>query len=101
MGPISFTLIIKAFPAPIFTKLANAQQHYVQICYTEYHPTLAMNVGIMNEIILGPSVKHGFHCGSRERMKHFQSSSTLAHPKGGAAGLRPPPPKLNLKTQIL
>ena len=26
-----------AFPKPIFTKLPNAQQHYVQICYTVLH----------------------------------------------------------------
>lgn len=27
-----------AFPATIFTKLTSAQQHYVQISYTESHP---------------------------------------------------------------
>jgi hypothetical protein len=27
----------KAFPAPIFTKLPNAQQHYARISYTEVH----------------------------------------------------------------
>lgn len=28
-----------ALPAPIFTKLTNRQQRYVQTCYTEFHET--------------------------------------------------------------
>jgi hypothetical protein len=33
-----------AFPVPIFTKLTNAQQHYVQIACTEFHPNWTKNV---------------------------------------------------------
>jgi len=32
-------------PAPIFTKPTNPQQHYVQICYTEFHQNGTINVG--------------------------------------------------------
>jgi hypothetical protein len=38
----NFMYILKksrALPVPIFTKITTAQQHYVQISYTEFHPT--------------------------------------------------------------
>ena len=33
-----------AFSAPIFAKLTNAQKHYAQISYTEFHPHRKINV---------------------------------------------------------
>jgi len=35
-----------AFAAPIFTKLTNVQQHYVQITYTNFHPNRTIYVEI-------------------------------------------------------
>jgi hypothetical protein len=32
-----------AFPAPLFTKLTNDQQHYTQIKYTKFHTNHTMN----------------------------------------------------------
>ena len=43
----NFTYAFKkraTFPAAIFTELTNAQQHCVQICYTEFHPNRTVNV---------------------------------------------------------
>ena len=31
---------IRPFPTPIFAEITNAQQNYVQISYTEFHPNL-------------------------------------------------------------
>ena len=37
-----------AFPAEIFMKLTNAQQHYVQLSYTTFHPSGTINLGSTN-----------------------------------------------------
>jgi hypothetical protein len=36
-----------AFPAPVFMKFTNAEQHYVQIPYTEFHPDQITNAQSM------------------------------------------------------
>ena len=49
-------------PAPIFTKLANAPQHYVQISYRESQPNRTINVATTNRHSFTPYVKNGWHC---------------------------------------
>lgn len=36
------------FPVPIFMKLTNAQQHCVQISYTEFYPHRTINIEIVD-----------------------------------------------------
>jgi hypothetical protein len=52
------------FPAPMFVKFINAQQHYVQISYTDVHPNRTINVGlkVRTEIRLHIRVKYNFYC---------------------------------------
>jgi hypothetical protein len=43
-------------------KLANGQQHNVQISYTEIHPNWTKDVEMEREIYLLSEVKYGFQC---------------------------------------
>jgi hypothetical protein len=47
-------------PASIFTKIINAQQHYVQICYTEFHQNHKINVESMDRNSFAPVSKARF-----------------------------------------
>ena len=42
------------FPQPVFTKLRNAQQNNVWICYTEFHPNRKLNVEKMDRSSFTP-----------------------------------------------
>jgi len=50
------------FREEIFTELVHAQQHYLQIAYTEFHPSRAIHVESTGRIHVFPQVKHGFPC---------------------------------------
>lgn len=41
-----------AHPVPIFTKLTNPQQYYVQISYTGFYPKGTVNVQLWTEIYI-------------------------------------------------
>jgi hypothetical protein len=47
------------FPAPMFTKFTNAQQHYVHVPYIEFYPN---SDNKWTEIHFHPGVKYDFYC---------------------------------------
>jgi len=56
-----------AFNAPIFTKLANAQPHCVEICCIAFDPDYLRNVKSMLSLLFTPQVKYDHNAvGSQE-----------------------------------
>lgn len=62
LNSLSFTTKKKKstiFAAPIFTKLAKTQQHYVHIYYIDFHPYRTKMFKVQPEIHLLPKLKYG------------------------------------------
>ena len=71
-----------AFLAPNFMKLSNAEQHYVPISHTEFHPNRTINMGSTNEHLFRPQIKvwlsrDRFSWDSKLRILHILPSTRL------------------------